>query len=174
VEFLAHGRVDRIDYHEQQHTLRILDYKSSDARKTPEQTHRETTDESKVWCDLQVPLYRKLAPACATLADVKYRGARIEVGYFCLPPQLDKCGVEMAQCCDDDYAAADASAQRVIEKVHRQIFWPPAEVPRFDDGLGALCFDGLRERATLIQRNDGDDFVWPLLFKSTLPPERAL
>lgn len=171
-QFRVYGRVDRIDYHPQEHTLRILDYKSSESRRTPEQTHRQKENGEIVWCDLQLPLYRSLAPMCPALGDKQFYDARIEVGYFCLPPQLNECGVEMADWSEEDYGTAGECAAGVMKNVHRQIFWPPSDVPPFDDGLGALCFDGLRERPALIQRNDGEPLILPISRTST-PANRS-
>src|SRR5262249_50080816 len=63
------GRIDRIDFHAANKTLRILDYKTADRGEDPDKTHRNKED----WIDLQLPLYRhlcrtaqiKLPDACA-------------------------------------------------------------------------------------------------------------
>ena len=49
------GRIDRIDRNERTGELAVLDYKSSDSAKTPEQIHRQGRTSEKEWIDLQLP-----------------------------------------------------------------------------------------------------------------------
>src|SRR5262249_852505 len=58
------GRIDRIDFHEGEQTIRILDYKTGDRADRPEKTHRKGDS----WCDLQLPLYRHLWHQAVRLA----------------------------------------------------------------------------------------------------------
>ena len=50
-----HGRIDRIDQRDGQWA--ILDYKTGDTARTPQETHFKSNE----WVDLQLPLYLKLA-----------------------------------------------------------------------------------------------------------------
>src|SRR5262249_30337174 len=50
------GRIDRIDRHESERKIRILDYKTADHPRKPEQMHLS----GEKWIDLQLPLYRHL------------------------------------------------------------------------------------------------------------------
>lgn len=56
------GAIDRIDWHEQTRALALLDYKTADAGKGPNQTHRRRDGS---WIDLQLPLYEILAQPVA-------------------------------------------------------------------------------------------------------------
>lgn len=56
------GTIDRIDWHERDRKLALLDYKTSDTGKSPEQTHRRRDGS---WTDLQLPLYEILAQPIA-------------------------------------------------------------------------------------------------------------
>ncbi|MBE0431230.1 MAG: PD-(D/E)XK nuclease family protein [Dehalococcoidia bacterium] len=135
------GRIDRIDRHSQTGEIRILDYKTSDRPRNPEETHLasvvdEIADYMKVsvdgkakrWIDLQLPLYRILLPRD------KYSGSRIEVGYFNLPQAIDETRVMIWQDLDDHLLeSAVACAESIIEDIRRRRFWPPIEKVEYDD-----------------------------------------
>ncbi len=62
------GTIDRVDWHEGDRTLALLDYKTSDAGKSPRQTHRRRDGS---WTDLQLPLYEILARPIAELHELE-------------------------------------------------------------------------------------------------------
>ncbi|MBW7894180.1 MAG: PD-(D/E)XK nuclease family protein [Opitutaceae bacterium] len=131
------GKIDRIDRHETLGTIRVLDYKTSDTAVNPAQAHlcslprggtgpdwRVVAEGKRVleWCDLQLPLYERVAAG-------QYPGAAVVCGYFNLP----KAATETAIAHWDDYtpelaAAAWTCAQGVAKAICNREFWPPREL----------------------------------------------
>jgi RecB family exonuclease len=137
------GRIDRIDFNESQRTLRVLDYKTADEAKTPNQSHRKADK----WIDLQLPLYRHLRHAVNL--DVP-SDCTVELGYFNLPKSLDEVGVVTAGWDDALLAGADELARDVIRKLRDEVFGPityPA--PKFCEDLAAICLDNVMNRPPL-------------------------
>lgn len=81
---LLSGRIDRIDHHCARGTWAILDYKTGDRVRRPEQTHGGPGD----WRDLQLPLYRHLLGRLQDTAGAPLEGPKPEdevlLGYLCL------------------------------------------------------------------------------------------
>lgn len=135
--FTLRGRIDRIDYHERDNVLAVLDYKTADAGNGPEKTHRRGDE----WIDLQLPLYRHLLGA-VTLPVERQSLARIELGYILLPK--DSGGVAHAPAGWDGalLQSADARAREIIAAIRAEEFWPPTlPPPDFAEDLAAICQD---------------------------------
>jgi ATP-dependent helicase/nuclease subunit B len=62
------GKIDRIDQNERDGSWMIIDYKTSEAGKTPDKTHKAARSSGRVWDDLQLPLYTTSPPSTATTA----------------------------------------------------------------------------------------------------------
>jgi RecB family exonuclease len=132
---ILRGRIDRIDVHRETGQRAILDYKSSDAAKTPEKAHQRGDD----WTDLQLPLYRHLARSLGITGPV-------QLGYVLLPKDVDKVEFCMAQWTDDQLAAADEVARQVVKHIWAEDFWPPIDpAPDFSEEFAAICQDGVFE-----------------------------
>jgi ATP-dependent helicase/nuclease subunit B len=143
------GKIDRIDRHERTGAVRVLDYKTSDTSRPPQAAHlrsvrREETapgfarffpeEKEQVWCDLQLPLYRR------ALA-VEFPGP-MSCGYFNLP----KAATEADLAIWDDYTPAVAEAawhcaEGVAAAIRAGRFWPPNEKVARDD-FAALFHHG--------------------------------
>lgn len=137
--FQLYGRIDRVDVHETEGTVCVLDYKTSNKPKKPKEKHQKGDE----WVDLQLPLYRHLLSATAL-------GRADEVGYVCL--SREGCEMHCARWDEADYQAADAIAREVIEQINAGVFYPPADSPPAFDAFAALCgVDQLRDR------DDDDD-----------------
>ncbi len=134
--FSITGTLDRVDRHPE-HGLRLIDYKTSETPKSPEEAHCQGT----TWIDLQLPIYRRLLSAA-----LGTEGEPVEVGYLGLSRRLDAPPYLAAKWQAADYAAADQAIFEVVRALRLQRFWPPAEPPRFDDGYGLLCGDTLAGR----------------------------
>ncbi|MCX7591562.1 MAG: PD-(D/E)XK nuclease family protein, partial [Kiritimatiellae bacterium] len=93
------GRVDRMDRNRRTGAIRIMDYKTSDEAKTPEEIHlgtvsTETPDyarlvvdgKEKRWKDLQLPLYRYLLGRNRVLPESR----EVELAFFNLPRDVEK------------------------------------------------------------------------------------
>jgi hypothetical protein len=123
------GRIDRIDYRDGQWA--ILDYKTGDTAKTPQEVHLR----SGQWIDLQLPLYVLLAKTLGITGP-------LQLGYLVLPKDVAKVGVHMAVWSDAELAQAQAVAIDVARRIYRQEFWPPAyPPPEILTDYAAICQD---------------------------------
>ena len=121
------GRIDRIDRRGDEWTL--FDYKTSDAAKTPQETHRR----SDSWIDLQLPLYIPLAKSLGI------KGA-LKLGYIVLPKNAEKTGALFADWNDDMLANAQTEARRVASDIVAEKFWPPQRLPtRILTDFASIC-----------------------------------
>jgi ATP-dependent helicase/nuclease subunit B len=85
---LVHGRPDRMDWNDKQKRWRIVDVKTSSVPKTPDRAHCEADG---TWCDLQMPLYRELAPK--VLKEGVWDPEKCDLVYFHLPKDGEKAAV---------------------------------------------------------------------------------
>lgn len=141
------GTMDRVEVHEEQ-GLRVLDYKTFNMAKTPEETHfgsPRTEDDlpealvirsgkhgqpvEKSWIDLQLPLYRSLA----TTIWPEHVKQGIATGYILLPGDPDDTQIALLGIDDDTQALAERCAEIVATRVARGVFWPPAESVDYDN-----------------------------------------
>jgi len=132
------GRVDRIDVH-RDGRVRILDYKTSDKARSPEQDHVDRckgeareyaliTRGAKPRCfvGLQLPLYRLL------LKD-EWPG-RVECGYFNLPKATGEADIVTWGGMDDGMVeAAKRCTEGILSDIVNGRFWPPSRSVREDD-----------------------------------------
>lgn len=128
------GRIDRIDRNERDGRYVIFDYKTSEKGESPSTTHRR---KDGTWIDLQLPLYRHLAPA------VEIDSPHVALGYILLPKSLASVKGELATWGEDDLRSADDAARDVVRRLRDPdlAFWPPVEpAPRYDD-FAAICLD---------------------------------
>lgn len=142
------GRIDRIDFHESERVVRILDYKTADRARSPDQTHHD----GEKWTDLQLPLYRHLWRSATALPAE----CTVEVAYFNLPKLEDETKVAAADWDDAMFAQADEEARRIIRGIRKEEFWPPVyPAPDFSDDLAAICLDNVLSEPALRVDNDG-------------------
>ena len=126
------GRIDRIDYHPDREEWEIFDYKTSEAERNPNQSHRRRTgDGGRRWVDLQLPLYRHLA---------KPLGVNVpRLGYIVLPKGKDAAKALYADWTADELASADTEARRVARRILDGEFLPIETLKREADEFSALC-----------------------------------
>lgn len=164
--FTIRGRLDRVDYHRGSDRYRILDYKTGDAGKGPEEKHRKKTPGAinTQWIDLQLPLYRLLLASNGGAQD---KIAPDEMGYVLLSADLspitfsDKnkrsggSGFVRVPWSDSDHDSALECAREVIRGVRGGKFWPPTDPPPFPpsrtdpghaDVYSGLCLDSSSDR----------------------------
>lgn len=144
-KMLLRARIDRIDRHMDDGRIRILDYKTTDAGKSPDETHYKSRRTE--WADLQLPLYRflyaQLHPEVA-----------ISVGYFNLPKAATETRVVeldfRSKTGADLYPSALDAARAVVARIQAREFWPPERVnAAYDDfapllGADAALIEELR------------------------------
>ncbi|HWA86010.1 MAG TPA: PD-(D/E)XK nuclease family protein [Opitutus sp.] len=129
------GKIDRIDRHEGTGARRVLDYKTSDKPVDPAEAHFraarragetvaefarfELSGKTRVWTDLQLPLYLRALAA---------EGGAAECGYFNLPKAVGETGIRAwADYSRELDAAAWRCALGVTAAIRAGEFWPPAE-----------------------------------------------
>lgn len=147
--FTIKGQVDRIDRHERG-GLRVIDYKTSDQARSPEQTHRKTQRGVRVWTDLQLPLYLDLLAGHGVDRST-------ELGYLNLPKKTGDTSFVAAPWGEDDLESARQTRDHVIRQVRAGVFWPPSGSPGYDDGLAGLCGDAAADREGLIRASAAAD-----------------
>ena len=145
--FTITGRIDRIDVHEKTGERLLLDYKTADSGKSPDQAHRAGPRDGKSWVDLQLPLYRQLARAM----DID---RIVDVGYVLLPKSPETAGVSLAGWGETELAEAEAEAARIVGCIERNAYWPPASGVAYD-AFAAIC--GSQLLTSRDDAADGDD-----------------
>lgn len=140
------GVIDRIDEHEDGRR-RLLDYKTFETPRTPEQEHLrnpprnslpaaeesahawslcESGGKLRQWRDLQLPLY------CLLLEQEL--GPVHECGYFILPKAASDASVQLwTNLQPEVLTAARNCAEAVVDRIRERRFWPPAEKVQYDD-----------------------------------------
>jgi len=144
------GRIDRIDYHEVEQKVRILDYKTADLAKSPTQAHRS----GEQWIDLQLPLYRYLWRSAAAAIP---GGCSLELGYFNLPKMGDETDVALADWDAAMLAEADELARGVVRKLREEVYEPITRpAPKYSQDFAAICLDNVLSAPALGDENDGE------------------
>lgn len=86
----VHGRPDRMDWHEGEKKWRIVDVKTASQAVAPDRAHCAADG---TWRDLQMPLYRELAPAVLGVRAKDWNPETCELVYFHLPKDSEKAGL---------------------------------------------------------------------------------
>lgn len=160
------GKIDRVERHETTGEIRLLDFKTSDKACEPEEAHVLNVQRRKLaeqdlwkcfaapdgtpcaWRDLQLPLY---AAAMRLHGQTPH-----QVGYFCLPKNVQETEVLTWETFDDAWIdRAVQCAGEVVRRIRAGIFWPPsakAYEREFDylflgDLEAAVDADGLQGRS---------------------------
>jgi hypothetical protein len=131
------GRIDRIDYHEDQGVYRVLDYKTFDKseKKKPEDTHWKSGE----WLDLQLPLYRHLAKKFGV-------SGQPQLGYFILGKNATETGVYCANWDEATLETADEKAREVIGRILKNDFDEPVNLKLSYDSWKYLCLEDIPQR----------------------------
>lgn len=127
-EFGLRGKIDRIDVHEPTGEWAVLDYKTGENVLPPDKTHRSRAG----WTDLQLPLYRLLAPAPESVPAVR-------LGYVSLAARPERAGFLIAPWTDSELDAADEAAREVVRAVRDGRFGDPGPRPPREGVFAALC-----------------------------------
>ena len=123
------GKIDRIDVHDATGVCAVMDYKTGEQARTPNQTHRRGED----WIDLQLPLYHLLARDVAA-------GRPIRLGYVLLPREPKRIKEAMAEWDEDLIADALAAAGQVAQDVREGRFDEVGDLPSgYDEIVDSLA-----------------------------------
>ncbi len=148
------GRIDRIDHHPATGRWQLLDVKTSESARAPDAVHRKGRKGSKVWIDLQLPLYRHLARGLGLLPPEALERGEVDTGYLLLPGGVDEVGVALAPWTREELEEADEAAREVIRALRANRFvWDPAtSAIREGDPLAPLV-----GRGVLLGSDDDDE-----------------
>lgn len=131
------GRVDRIDFNATTGEWRIIDFKTGDKDVDP---GKATLNPSGQFIDLQLPLYRALAPEHFP----GMRGATPKVGYVSISAKEKKYAFVELHLSSDQQTRAIESAHDVIRGIRSRSFSTPesvdAKVGRWQGLLRQGCF----------------------------------
>lgn len=141
------GRIDRVDRHEDDGSLLIIDYKTSDKARTPEKSHRP---DGATWEDLQLPLYEHLR-------DRERFDGPAHVGYGLLPKQADDAHIAVAAWTDAELAEAIETARDVVRSIRAGQFGPLADRPPAFDQFERICQSRVLGRVNPALVADADD-----------------
>jgi hypothetical protein len=138
--FTVYGRIDRIERNLATGEYAILDYKTGDTLTSPVRAHLSSDAAGSGWVDLQLPLYRRIAP----LPD----DATVRLGFLWIGPDLGAESLHEANWGPDDIRSAYECADGVVRAVRAGVFWPPNPAARHTgDGIGAICLESSAGRA---------------------------
>ena len=90
---IIHGRPDRMDQNEKSGRWRIVDIKTSSSAQAPDRAHCGADGR---WKDLQMPLYRELAPKVLGNKGKDWNPGLCDLVYFQLPKDGEKAGISQA------------------------------------------------------------------------------
>ena len=157
--FVVHGKIDRVDQHEDTGQVAVWDYKSSDSGIDPERAHYASR--KKEWKNLQLPLYRHLVKEVAAVAGADFNN--LVMGYVMLPKKLDEVGFAAVNWNRELLLDADEKAREIIRKLRKAAFWPPTEKPPlYSDDLAAICQDNVFEQFDINSVDaNGEEVVAP-------------
>lgn len=127
------GRFDRIDHHPDTNRWAILDYKTHGHK--PEKKH---LDANGAWIDLQLPLYRRMAPALG----IEVPADEIELGYFNVAQKPEETGIHLAEFSAQQFAEADAVIEDCIGRIWKNDFDISPDPILYDD-YAMICQTGL-------------------------------
>ena len=129
------GKIDRIDFNEFTGEWAVLDYKTGDSGKTPQETHRKGKKETAPWTDLQLPLYRTLLSGVLNEQGAPVvpedQQASVRLGYILLPKEKRGARVAFAEWTAGELAAAEETARQVVRGLRRGEFGYDPKTPHF-------------------------------------------
>ena len=145
--------IDRIEVNGDR--VRVLDYKTQSSLSKPEASHLRAGTHSfipeaeltmgerrKVWSDLQLPLYRRIA-------ELLHPGKTCETGYFVLAADPEESEVLPFVLNDEMMVSALHCAEAVASRIARGVFWPPQQLPSNREDPFGIFLEGGRPEECL-------------------------
>jgi len=127
------GKIDRIDQNERDGSWMIIDYKTSEAGKTPDRTHKAARSSGRVWDDLQLPLYHHLAAQHGITGPV-------QLAYMNLPKKAEQETLHVARWSAADLDDAIGTARDIVRNIRAGRFEMADDYPaRFEDAFANIC-----------------------------------
>ena len=121
------GRFDRIDFHPQSGRWAILDYKTHGD--LPQKKHLKKTDSGYQWLELQLPLYRMMAPFLQIPVDPM----EVDLGYFNISQKDAETNINIATFGEDLMSQAKELIHQIIRNIWAGKFEPTDKPVVFDD-----------------------------------------
>ncbi len=150
------GRIDLIQRHRSDGRWRVLDYKTTDKKKKPEDVHlgpapgpkrahlgkyahcQTPGGRLKTWSGLQLPLYLMAMGELFKEAS----GATMEAGYLTLTQAAEDTDVLVWREVHAFMDQARSCAEGIVRDVLAGRFWPPADIPACFDEFAGILFPG--------------------------------
>jgi ATP-dependent helicase/nuclease subunit B len=155
------GIIDRIEQNQDTGALRVMDYKTYSATKTPRESHvgpashnwlpealleiEGKRTQTKTWKNLQLPLYRKILTHWYPDETAQMRP---DTAYFILPSDPLETGIYTFDELNDPgiYDAAMTCAKVAAERIAQGVFWPPQPHRKsWDDPFAPIFANGAPE-----------------------------
>lgn len=143
------GRFDRIDHHPQTGRWAILDYKTHGHK--PEKKHLKKTEAGETWIDLQLPMYRMMAP----FLGITVPPAEVELGYFNISGKDEETKINIANFSESLIADAVTIIHDCIRGIRARRFEPSDQPVDFDD-YGMILQTGVASR--MMAESDPNEF----------------
>jgi RecB family exonuclease len=162
------GRIDRVDVHDADRRVRVIDYKTGERGDPPQKTHR---DAAGAWVDLQLPLYAEAAargawrdeagrPMAVELPSIA-GPADVELGYVVVPRSEGQIGWRRAGRASrktvvpwgaEELASAYARRDAVLAEMLTggEAFWPRALPGDRGDAVSAMASVKASDRGALL------------------------
>jgi ATP-dependent helicase/nuclease subunit B len=153
--YIIRGKIDRIDKNIKTGEVRIVDYKTSEKGKQPNNVHykrprditkspeysRFTLDEkSYCWLDLQLPIYYLMLENSEIETN-----SNLYCSYFNLPKIISETGISSWDNISDFIPAACSAIADIIINIEKKVFWPPFNLTGFNDAYNEFLFTSPEE-----------------------------
>ncbi|MDR1486042.1 MAG: PD-(D/E)XK nuclease family protein [Planctomycetaceae bacterium] len=128
------GRIDRIDYNEKTGEYTIIDYKTANKEKSPEEVHKVKKDDQ--WLDFQLPLYHYI------LRRMDGFSATINLAYVNLPKD-NTVGIKIAKWNEQDLSNAILQTKEIVRNIRANNFNITDPPPKYSEVYAPICMDNI-------------------------------
>lgn len=161
------GRIDRIDYSPEQNLLRLIDYKTMDEGKSPENAHWRS--KKRCFSDLQLPLYRILLERDpefrARHPEIDFRTVRILCGYLSMPRSVTDTRFQFWEGMEALLPEAEQTIRRISDEIREMakgIFHEnPEQKVEYDDFLAIFLPDLRSAVPSAVWKNNTEETEKP-------------